>query len=187
MQQRTSRVFEGDRLYLRPFTVEDSELLYAALFDEEVRRLTGTQHITSKSMTDKYIERVMEDSERVQLMIVLKEGDRVIGELALIDIDSVNRNAHLRIALFYEEDCNKGYGSEAIKLLLEHGFGVMNLHRIELSVFSYNARAIKAYEKLGFVEEGRHRETLYYNHAYHDSIMMSILEDEYRAKYVQHV
>nr|WP_231558770.1 GNAT family protein [Brevibacillus thermoruber] len=94
-------------------------------------------------------------------------------------------NANIRIAITSREHQGRGLGTEAMRLLLDYGFGILNLHRIELNVFSYNARAIRAYEKLGFQREGVQREALYYNHQYHDSIIMSILEDEYRAKHVK--
>ncbi|WP_223068838.1 GNAT family N-acetyltransferase [Paenibacillus caui] len=185
MTKHPSRLFEGERLYLRPFTNEDSELYYSNLFDEELRRLTGTKIVSSKNMIDRYVERISTDSDRIQLLIVLKDGDRVIGDIALQDVDYSNRNAHLRIAIFHEEECGKGYGTEAIKLLLSYGFGIMNLHRIELYVYSFNERAIRSYGKIGFIEEGRQREVLFYNHEYHDSITMSILEHEFREKYVK--
>ncbi|SDW71287.1 Acetyltransferase (GNAT) family protein [Marininema mesophilum] len=67
--------------------------------------------------------------------------------------------------------------------MLEYAFGVLNLHRVELDVFSYNERAIHVYEKLGFKKEGILRESLFYDHQYHDSIIMSMLEKEYREHY----
>lgn len=72
-----------------------------------------------------------------------------------------------------------------MKLMLDYGFGVLNLHRIELNVFDYNARAMHVYEKLGFKREGVQREALFYDHKYHDSILMSILEDGFRALHVR--
>ncbi|TPG89123.1 N-acetyltransferase [Brevibacillus laterosporus] len=67
-------------------------------------------------------------------------------------------------------------------ILLDYGFGILQLHRIELNVYSCNARAKHVYEKLGFVQEGIQRDFLFSDHEYHDSIMMSILAKEYREK-----
>lgn len=69
--------------------------------------------------------------------------------------------------------------------MLDYGFGILNLHRIELNLFDYNKQAARAYEKVGFQIEGVQREALFYNHAYHDSILMSILAREYREKYLK--
>ncbi len=77
----------------------------------------------------------------------------------------------------------QGYGREALLLMLEYGFGILNLHRIELEAYSYNERALHVYEGLGFKKEGVRREALYYDHEYHDIITMSLLEEEYRKKF----
>ena len=178
--KQSTRLLEGSRLYLRPLTNEDAEFYLSNMSNSQVRRLTGTKRIFSQSMIDQFIERVTAESDNIHLLIVLKEKDRIIGDIALLDVDYLNRSAHLRIAIFNEADCGQGYGTEAITLLLDYGFGILNLHRIEIGVYSYNARAIRAYEKIGFVQEGIQREALYYNHAYHNSITMSILEHEFR-------
>ncbi len=74
----------------------------------------------------------------------------------------------------------KGIGTQAIHLLLQHAFGELKLHRIGIRVLAYNTRAIRAYEKCGFVREGRERETAFVNGAWHDDIMMGLLATEYR-------
>lgn len=177
------RFLEGERLYLRPAGQEDAEGYFQKLFDSELRRLTGTQQPFTLEGTRRYIESVSADNSRILLLIALTDNNEVIGDIALQDIDRTNRNASLRIAIDSDEHMGKGYGPESICVLLEYAFGILNLHRIELQVFAYNERAIKAYEKVGFVREGVQRDALFYNHRYHDSIVMSILEDEYRALY----
>jgi RimJ/RimL family protein N-acetyltransferase len=98
-----------------------------------------------------------------------------------MQIDEDNRNAVLRIALFSTEHFSKGYGSEALRLVVAHGFEAYNLHRIGLDVFAYNDRAIHVYEKIGFRREGVQRDALFYKGEFHDSILMAVLEDEWRA------
>jgi len=115
----------------------------------------------------------------------LRDTDEIIGDIAIQGIDSMNRNASIRIAISNNGHQGKGYGQEAMKLMLDYGFGILNLHRIELNVFAFNDRATHVYEKLGFVKEGVNRDALYYNHQYHDSITMSIFEDEYRALHLK--
>jgi RimJ/RimL family protein N-acetyltransferase len=179
------RFLEGDRVYLRPIGLDDTDLYFRTLFHPEVRRLTGTQKSFTREQIYRYIEGKTQDPSSLLLLIALRETDEVIGDIALQNIDGMNRNANIRIAISSQEHQGRGLGTEAMRLLLDYGFGILNLHRIELNVFSYNARAIRAYEKLGFQREGVQREALYYNHQYHDSIIMSILEDEYRAKHVK--
>ncbi|CAJ1001263.1 MULTISPECIES: GNAT family N-acetyltransferase [Bacillales] len=179
------RFLEGDRVYLRPIGLDDTDLYFRMLFDPEVRRLTGTQKSFTREQIYRYIEGKTQDPSSLLLLIALRETDEVIGDIALQSIDNVNRNANIRIAINSQEHQGRGLGTEAMRLLLDYAFGILNLHRIELNVFSYNSRAIRAYEKLGFQREGVQREALYYNHQYHDSIIMSILEDEYRAQHLK--
>ncbi|MGD8190750.1 GNAT family N-acetyltransferase [Brevibacillus ginsengisoli] len=188
IQQQTKqpvRFLEGNRVYLRPIGLDDTELYFRMLYNRETRRLTGTQKHFTKEQIARYIEGKSQDSSSVLLLIALHETDEVIGDIALQGIDSYNRNCNLRIAIDQERFQGKGYGSEAILLLLDYGFGILNMHRIELNVFSFNERASHVYEKLGFQQEGVQRDALYYNHAYHDSILMAILEEDYRTLHVR--
>lgn len=174
------RLLQGKKVYLRPVEVEDAMMYYSTMNDPEMRRLTGTQAVFSLAGVQSYLERKATDASSVLLWIGLQDTNELVGDIALQDMDTTNRNANLRIAIGNTDHQGKGYGSEAIRLLLGYGFGILNLHRIELNVFSYNDRAIHVYEKVGFVREGVQRQVLYYNHAYHDSIWMSILADEFR-------
>ncbi|WP_054955864.1 GNAT family N-acetyltransferase [Paenibacillus dakarensis] len=179
------RFLTGERVYLRPIGLEDAESYYRMVLNPEVRRLTGTQQPFTLEGIRSYIESLSGDRSTILLIIALSENNEFIGDIALLDIDRTNRKASMRIAIESDKHMGKGYGSEAIRLLLEYGFGFLNLHRIELQVFGYNERAIKAYEKTGFKQEGVQRDVLFYDHCYHDAIMMSILEDEYREMYHQ--
>lgn len=176
-----AKFLEGEQIYLTPISIEDKEWYFHNLYDPETRRLTGTQRHFTKEGIAAYIERKQQDDSCILLLIVLRHNNQPIGDVALQDIDSMNRNCNIRIALSAKEHTGKGYGSEALKLLLNYGFGILNMHRIELNVFDYNGRALHVYEKLGFKQEGIQREALYYNHKYHDSITMSILEHEFQA------
>ncbi|MCI3919554.1 GNAT family N-acetyltransferase [Paenibacillus sp. TRM 82003] len=178
---QTAKFLEGERIYLRPIGMADAAWYFQSLYVTETRKLTGTQKHYTYEQIERYIDGKSRDSSSVLLLIALQSNDELIGDIAIQDIDPTNRNANLRIAINQSEHMGQGLGSEALELMLEYGFGVLNLHRIELNVFAYNERAIRAYEKVGFRREGVQREALYYDHEYHDSIMMSLLEDEYRA------
>ncbi|GED58698.1 GNAT family protein [Brevibacillus formosus] len=179
------RFLEGERVFLRPIGTEDTELYFRSLFNKETRMLTGTQKHFTREQIHQYIANKGQDASSVLLLICLCENDQVIGDVQIGDIDSKNRSAFIRISIDQNAYQGKGYGSEALLLMLDYGFGILNLHRIELNVFAFNERAIHTYEKLGFQREGVQRQALYYNHAYHDSILMSMLADEYRAKYLK--
>lgn len=198
MLYQGTRVLESKRLYLRTYTTDDIDTYYPALMNEEMRRLTGTHTLFTRDGVARFIEENAGDSSRIDLLICLQPEEQrmdelsllentphvehVIGELSLMDIDRINRNAHVRIAIFESSNFGKGYGTEAMEMLLDYAFGNMNLHRIELSVYSFNERAIRSYEKLGFCKEGVQREVLYYDYEYHDAINMSILSREFQQR-----
>ncbi|AWB45754.1 GNAT family N-acetyltransferase [Paenibacillus sp. CAA11] len=180
-QEGAAKFLEGYKVYMRPIEAQEAELYLSLLNDNEVRRLTGTKPVFGQEATRSYLEAKRQDASEVLLWIVDKRTDEPVGDIQLMDVDHSNRSAGIRIAITTEHQ-GQGYGSEAMDILLDYAFGVLNLHRIELNVFDYNERARHVYKKLGFVEEGIQREALYYNHQYYDSVIMSILEDEYRLR-----
>jgi RimJ/RimL family protein N-acetyltransferase len=88
--------------------------------------------------------------------------------------------AEMGIAIWNKQYWSKGYGTEAIRLLLGYGFNFLNLHSIFLIVNEDNPRAIKTYEKVAFKYTARHRESLFQDGKFKDTLLMDILEDEFR-------
>ena len=174
-------LFESNKIILRKMTLEDTDLYHGWRNDSEVMQTTASfLDIYSIKETKEFVENVMLGSQDSKsYMIVEKETKKAIGVIALVSINYKNRNAECIIDIGDKEKWGNGYGAEAIKLLLDVGFLEMNLHRIYLKVFSFNSRAIKLYEKLGFQLEGRSRESIYRNGQWHDCIQMSILKNEY--------
>ncbi|KGP72003.1 GNAT family N-acetyltransferase [Pontibacillus yanchengensis] len=180
MLENNIKFLEGNRVYLRPIEEEDLDLFYKkALWDKEGRKLTGTQAVFSRKGVQTWYERISTDDSRIDLIICLQGTDQPIGELAMLDIDHQNRKSVVRISIFDHAYWGNGYGTEALSLLIAFGFDILNLNRIGLDVFAFNTRGIKAYEKLGFKEEGRIKEDLYYNGEYHDSILMGLMRKDY--------
>ncbi|MDN6147003.1 MAG: GNAT family N-acetyltransferase, partial [Tetragenococcus koreensis] len=122
---------------------------------------------------------IVSQSNAKAYMIVHKETERLVGIVSLINMDYKNRSAECIIDIGAKDMWGKGIGSSAISLILEFAFLELNLHRVYLQVFSFNKKAIKLYEKMGFTHEGNQRQALYRMGTWHDIIMMSILENEY--------
>lgn len=171
----------GERVYLRPIEKEDLPILRAWANDPEIRRLTGEVMPMSQAGAEQFLEKVKADESRVWLVVVLKENDRVIGESGLLRIFYPWRTADLTIILGEKFSWGKGYGREAIRLLMDFAFGELALHRLSIGVVGFNERALRFYEKVGFKREGIQRDGYFYNHEFSDFVMMSILEDEFRA------
>lgn len=168
----------GERILLRPLGSEDGENLWADVRDPEVRRLTGTHHKFSYEEIAAYCASRADQTDRITLAVVdLQSGDW-IGEVVLNDYDEPNRSAGLRIAL-RANSCGRGLGTEALSLLVAHAFGPLRLHRVSLEVYDFNARAIRAYEKVGFQHEGRMRDALWWEGTPRDTLVMAILAPEW--------
>lgn len=177
------KYLEGVAVYLRPWQPEDADWLYQSVNnDVEGRRLTGSPNAFSRAQILSYIERQQGDPSRASFAVVRHEDHELVGEVVLNEIDARNRTSNFRIFIDAQY-IGRGYGTDATRLILDYGFGMLNLHRIELDVYTNNPRALHVYEKVGFTLEGTKRQNWFYDHRYYDSIVMSILEDEYRARY----
>ncbi len=175
----TKPTLTGERIILRPITINDAQAMFASLSDAESMRLTGTQQTFTLDQVQQYCQRIAEADDRVDYAITLKEDPTYLGEVVLNDIDWQNRAANFRIALASEKLFGNGYGTEATQLIVHFGFRTLKLHRIELEVYDFNPRAQHVYEKVGFVQEGVRRDALLWNGRYQNAIIMSILEHEY--------
>jgi RimJ/RimL family protein N-acetyltransferase len=105
----------------------------------------------------------------------------LIGHIALWGAQPKDRSATLGIALG-REYIGRGYGTDAMHVIVSYGFREMNLHRIALDVVPFNPAGIRAYEKAGFVGEGRHRESVWHDGRWCDEVVMSILDHEWAAR-----
>jgi RimJ/RimL family protein N-acetyltransferase len=96
-------------------------------------------------------------------------------------IDHLNRQASFGICIGAKDAWGQGHGTEATRLMLDHAFGTLSLHRIGLSVFSFNERAIRSYRSCGFVMEGRAREAIWRDGRWWDEVTMSVLYSDWLA------
>jgi [ribosomal protein S5]-alanine N-acetyltransferase len=104
-----------------------------------------------------------------------------IGRIGYVDLDRRNRHAEIAIQIGERAYWSRGYGSDAVLAFLGYLFHELNLHKVWLRTEAHNIRAQRAYEKCGFQCDGVFREHVFLGGQYHDSIVMSITEDEYRA------
>ena len=172
----------GDGIYLRPLEMEDVDSFVLWLNDEEVRQYLMRISPFNKIREKEFVENLYKDDREIVLGIVLRENDQLIGNIGLHGVSIPYRQAGLGIFIGDKTCWSKRYGTEALNLMLGHGFNQLNLHRVFLTVLSFNARAIRAYEKVGFKREGVFREHMYRNGKYHDVYYMGILEDEWRER-----
>lgn len=169
----------GDRIYLSPRNSEDVEIYTKWLNDFQVTDYTGRSGTIMTLEGEKQYLAQAEKQDARQFAIVTLDKDEVIGTVSLEKIDYINRSATLGIFIGNTDYHSKGYGTEAVNLILDYGFNYINLNVIQLDVFSFNERAIKCYQKCGFQEMGRRRKSKFVNGKYYDIIQMDILKDEF--------
>ena len=171
----------GEKIELRRHARENYRLYGEWYGDPEIWRLTSW---AASPLSPSAVERLFDDRELSStddsFAIHLKGEERPIGVVSLMNISEANDSAELSVIVGHPEDRHHGYGAEAIDTILRYGFEELRLNRVGLSVFEFNEDAISTYEKLGFREEGRLRQALKRDGAFHDAILMSVLGSEWR-------
>jgi len=170
----------GERVVLRrhaPANLATFQRWYA---DPEVARLTRYQ---DGPMRPDEIERFFAarviGPDSLTMAIHVRATDRLIGSCAFSQLDGDNGSELYHITIGEKDSWGQGYGTAATDLMLEHAFIALGLHRVGLSVFAFNERALRSYEKSGFRVEGRAREAIWRNGRFWDEISMSVLDAEW--------
>ncbi len=109
------------------------------------------------------------------------QDDALIGFVALFNLKWSNQSAEMAIGIGAPEYRGKGYGQDALRVILNYAFGELNLYRVGLHVIAYNRAAIKAYERAGFVREGAQRGAVQRQGERHDLLLYGILREEWLA------
>ena len=148
---------QGEMIVLRPIRASDADGMWESVNDADGNRLTGTTQVFTRQEIDDWCATISSVDGRIDLAVTANASDEYLGEIVLNEIDEVVRSANLRLAMRpgYR---GRGYGTEAIQLILGLAFDGLALHRVELDVLSINARAKSLYENLGFRVEGRKRD-----------------------------
>jgi RimJ/RimL family protein N-acetyltransferase len=107
------------------------------------------------------------------------DGDQLIGFVVLFNLKWSNQSATLAMGIGDPANWGQGYGQDALRLILNYAFNELNLFRVSLTVLDYNTRAIRAYERAGFVREGVMRQAVQRENQRHDLILYGILRDEW--------
>jgi RimJ/RimL family protein N-acetyltransferase len=169
-----------ERTILRPIVRSDLPIISDWYNDQEIRRLSGMSTPFVEQEMEEFYRQTQDARQRIWFAIESNEDHIVIGETGYQRIHPQWRTADLTLIIGSEPHRGKGYGSEVLHAILDYGFGVMNLHRVAVGIVGFNAQSIALYKKAGFAEEGVQRDGYYYDHAYHDFVMMSLLETEFQ-------
>ncbi len=178
----------GKRIRFRAAEKEDIPSFLRWINDPEVTENLILIEPMSRYEEEKWFESMMQRPIHEHIYVIEVKNSETgsaykhIGNCSFIEIDWRNRSAEVGIMIGEKSYWNQGYGTEAMELLLDHGFNNLNLHRIGLRVFSKNKRGIRAYEKAGFQYEGILRQGHYQHGQYYDVHLMSVLRSEWTTK-----
>jgi len=174
---------KGKNVCLRDLSLQDVGLIRRWVSDTEINHLLMEGFPRTLREIERFVEQDGDlDPLNHALAVTLREDGTCIGTVGCFGIDWCSRNAELGVIIGSREHLGKGYGTEAVELLVSFAFNELGLHRIFLRVFDFNERAIQSFRKCGFVEEGRLREAYFREGTYHNILVMSLLEEEYLAR-----
>jgi RimJ/RimL family protein N-acetyltransferase len=170
----------GKKCYLSPLTEDLAEVWYRWFNDLEVTVPLGDEaYIATTSINQQEALMGIINTKSHVFSIVTSDENQVIGRGGFMGLENVNRKGSIGIVIGEKRYWNKGFGTDAMSLLVYYGFMVLNLNNIMLGVFEFNKRAMECYKKIGFKEIGRRREARIINNKNYDAIYMDILREEF--------
>ncbi len=182
-----TQLFEGQDIRFGPIDYEkDPEIESRWTHDSEFMRLMETTPARplSAAMIRKQYEKlekqVEEDKNFFHFMIRARADDRLMGKASIQRIEWANGNGFIHLGIGAAEDRRKGYGTQALRMLLRFAFAELNLFRVTAMVPEYNEGAIALLQKFGFVQEVRRRKSLERDGRRWDLYLFGLLSEEWQ-------
>lgn len=163
-------MINGEKIKLRALEPQDLDFLYQIENDTNLWEVSTTQTPYSKFVLKQYLDNAHRDIYEVkQLRLVIADLEsRAIGLIDLFDFDPKNKRAGVGIVISSEENRQKGYASEALKLLCRYAFTHLQLHQLYANIGEDNEKSIRLFEKSGFVKSGTKKDWNFYNGKFQD-------------------
>jgi len=169
----------GILVRLRAYEKSDADALYRWFSDEEVTRWLGPPNFPSRAQQEKFIELAQASGEDAKYFAIETLEGKLVGDTGIRNIDWKSRKAEFFITIGEKQLWDKGFGTDALRIVIRLAFDKMNLNRLWLTVLADNPRAVRCYEKCGFVREGLLRQESFVNRKYRDVFMMALLREDY--------
>jgi len=170
---------KGKNIYLRALEPEDLEFIHAIENDESVWEISNTQTPYSKFLIKQYLEHSQKDIFEVkQLRLVISNyNDDTLGLIDLFDFDFKNKRAGVGILVKDATNRKKGYGSEALQLLIKYSFTHLGLHQLYCNISEENETSIKLFKTQGFENIGLKKEWNYVNGSYKNEYLFQLINN----------
>jgi len=180
MEQFRPEIVAGERVYLSHFDIGDAQRTAEWMSDLEITTHLGA--IGAAYGVDdqvEWIERARRDRFNPTFAIVVREGRKFIGSISLKNVDHKRGIAEVGILVGEKSEWGKGYGTEAVRLMADYAFTLLDLHAVHLWYWSFNERARRAYVRAGFKDAGRLRSAVAVAGKRYDHVLMDLTREDF--------
>lgn len=171
-------ITEGN-IFLRALEPEDLAFLYQIENNLSIWEVSNTQTPYSKFVLKQYLENAHQDiytAKQLRLAICKTDTYEIIGLIDLFDFDPQHKRAGVGIVIQEEANKNQGYGSNALKALIEYSFNQLQLHQLYANIGANNEPSLKLFAKFGFQKIGIKKDWNFYNNSFHDEILFQLIK-----------
>jgi diamine N-acetyltransferase len=168
---------KGEHIYLRALEPEDLEFIHQIENDETIWEISNTITPYSKYLIKQYLENAYKDIYEVKQLrlVICNDADTAIGMIDLFDFDIKNKRAGIGILVKSETDRQKGYGKEALKLLIKYSFKHLDLHQLYCNISEENRASLNLFKNQGFEEIGLKKDWIYLNGSYKNEYLLQLI------------
>jgi ribosomal-protein-alanine N-acetyltransferase len=179
-QNKIYPFLKGERIYLREVRLSDVNTNYHRWMNDPdvIRHLECRFSTNSMEAIKDFVEKMLNDRDNIFLAIIIKDGDRHIGNIKIGPINRIHRFADIGLLIGEKDYWGKGYATEALRLVTNYAFKTLNLHKLTAGCYDRNIGSEKAFKKAGFVVEGIRKNHCYCNGIYVDVIILGLLNDK---------
>ncbi len=174
---------KGNTVYLRALEPEDLEFVYHIENDESIWEVSNTQTPYSKFLIRQYLENAHQDiyeAKQLRLAICTHENKKAIGLIDLFDFDPKNQRAGIGIVIQNKDDRGKGFGKEALGLLIDYAFTHLQLHQLYANIGSDNAASSTLFSTFGFQKIGVKKDWILLQNQFHDEDLYQLINTKKR-------
>ncbi|WP_320173906.1 GNAT family protein [Maridesulfovibrio sp.] len=175
-------IVNGKNVYLRPISLDDvSESYVNWMNDPQINQYLESRFTTQtlNSVKD-FVKAMIESPDNILFAICEKDSGRHVGNIKMGPLNTAHSHAEIGLLIGEKECWGKGYGSEAIGLVIEYAFKTLNIHRLTAGAYANNIGSVKAFEKNGFTVEGIYKKHFLHNGVFIDATRMGIINPDYR-------
>ncbi|WP_130805560.1 GNAT family N-acetyltransferase [Senegalia massiliensis] len=174
-------MYKGEKVVLTEYRKEDIKKAKEYVNDAEIKGLLspGIPYPYTLEDEEKWYQNQSANNDKYNFAIRTLEDNKYIGGCGINSVNWKNSNVIIGIFIGDKDYWSKGYGTDALKVLIKFIFNEMNINKIKLNVYSFNKRAIRCYEKCGFKVEGVLKQEIYRHGKYQDDILMALLKEDW--------